>query len=237
MIEPAMKFVADLSEIKSISDFCFRFEAYLRDLGFSSYVISGIPGPFEELDDVIVLHNLPPAWVERYNNSNYIEYDPVVRFCFNAREPFLWSAAIAKFSDDPRALQVMKEARQYGLHSGFCVPIHGINGYEAGVSISGCNFRITNKLMRTMHMVSLYAFNHVKLLKRDSILRLEDLTNREKEVLTWSALGYTVRQIAKILNISETTVTSHVQNSTRKLSARNKVEAIATALRAGFISV
>lgn len=232
----AIKFVERLSEVKSLEDFRTQFADYLTNFGIEYYVISGIPGPYDDLDEFIVVHNLPSAWVTKYDHNNYVEHDPVARYCLETREPFSWSTATAKYSNDPMALRVMTEAREHGLRDGVCVPVHGINGYEAGVSLSGRSVEVTNELMRTMHMVSLYAFNYVKLLKRDSIIRLEPLTEREREILRWSSLGLTAGEIARTLNISETTVTSHIHNAMRKMSVKNKAEAIATSLRAGFIS-
>jgi DNA-binding CsgD family transcriptional regulator len=61
------------------------------------------------------------------------------------------------------------------------------------------------------------------------------LTNREKEVLVWTKEGKTNREISRVINVSERTVVFHMQNAMRKLGARNRVQAMATALSLGLI--
>jgi DNA-binding CsgD family transcriptional regulator len=62
--------------------------------------------------------------------------------------------------------------------------------------------------------------------------RIERLTVREAQVLSWAARGRRNREIADILVISPETVRKHLQNAYAKLGVRNRVEAIA-ALRGG----
>jgi DNA-binding CsgD family transcriptional regulator len=62
-----------------------------------------------------------------------------------------------------------------------------------------------------------------------------ELTDREREVLQYIADGLGTKQVAAQLHISEYTVTEHVTSSLRKLGAQNRTEAVAIALRAGWI--
>jgi DNA-binding CsgD family transcriptional regulator len=52
------------------------------------------------------------------------------------------------------------------------------------------------------------------------------LTQREKEIMDLVILGYTIKEISNILNISETTVISHKQNIKEKLHARNSCHCV-----------
>lgn len=63
------------------------------------------------------------------------------------------------------------------------------------------------------------------------------LTVREREVLTQIAKGSTNRQIADILFISEKTASVHVSNILRKLTAANRGEAAAKAIREGLVDL
>jgi LuxR family transcriptional regulator, quorum-sensing system regulator BjaR1 len=63
------------------------------------------------------------------------------------------------------------------------------------------------------------------------------LTPREREVLTWVAQGKSAREIGEILNIAKRTVDEHVQTTTRKLAAANRVQAVAIALRERIIEL
>ncbi|MFJ1310892.1 helix-turn-helix domain-containing protein [Agrobacterium pusense] len=63
------------------------------------------------------------------------------------------------------------------------------------------------------------------------ITRETRLTNREKEVLLWTARGKTAWETAVILNISRTTVLSHLKNARIKLDTTNVAQTIAEAIR------
>ena len=64
---------------------------------------------------------------------------------------------------------------------------------------------------------------------------VEDLSERELEVLALLASGRTNSEIAGALFVSTGTVKSHVNNIYRKLGARNRAEAIARARALGVV--
>jgi LuxR family quorum sensing-dependent transcriptional regulator len=63
------------------------------------------------------------------------------------------------------------------------------------------------------------------------------LTDREREILQWVAAGKSDDEIADILSIVTTTVTSHVENAKRKLDAFRRTYAVVQAIRLGEISL
>jgi two-component system response regulator NreC len=84
-----------------------------------------------------------------------------------------------------------------------------------------------------------------KLLVKDFLQRAEsgvappneELTAREREVLTCIADGMTNREIAEMLVISAKTVDRHRENIMHKLNLHNRVELVKYAIEKGLISV
>ena len=70
---------------------------------------------------------------------------------------------------------------------------------------------------------------------RPSGIVLPRLTERERECLNWSAKGKAAWAISMILGVSENTVNAHLKNAIKKLGASTRTEAVAIAVRAGFI--
>jgi DNA-binding NarL/FixJ family response regulator len=73
--------------------------------------------------------------------------------------------------------------------------------------------------------------------QRDALALLDDLTDREREILTLLAQGMRNDDIASQLYISPQTVQTHVRNILGKLRVHSKLEAVAFAVRHGAIVV
>ena len=64
---------------------------------------------------------------------------------------------------------------------------------------------------------------------------VEPLTSREREVLSFVALGLSNAAIAQTLGISRRTVERHLENVYSKLGVSNRAEAVYFAVQVGFI--
>ncbi len=73
--------------------------------------------------------------------------------------------------------------------------------------------------------------------QRDALALLNDLTEREREILTLLAQGKRNDDIATQLYISPQTVQTHVRNILGKLRVHSKLEAVSFAVKHGVISV
>jgi DNA-binding NarL/FixJ family response regulator len=63
------------------------------------------------------------------------------------------------------------------------------------------------------------------------------LGNREIQIIMLAAKGLTNKEIAKLIKVSEHTISSHFRNIYRKLRVKSRAEAVAFALREGIINM
>lgn len=61
-------------------------------------------------------------------------------------------------------------------------------------------------------------------------------TRREHEIITWVARGYTQKQIASIVHVTQRTVQAHLTNAYKKIGAQCATHAVALLLRDGILS-
>ena len=67
-------------------------------------------------------------------------------------------------------------------------------------------------------------------------LPVADLTDRELEVLTLLAQGFSTDKIARSLSISPSTTRNHIRNILQKLQVHSRLEAVVQAYKQGLIS-
>jgi DNA-binding NarL/FixJ family response regulator len=69
---------------------------------------------------------------------------------------------------------------------------------------------------------------------RERATIVSSLTPRQREIIRLIAGGFTSRQMATQLGLSERTIESHITEAYRRLGVRTRVQAVAKAVQAGF---
>ncbi|EMH4162240.1 transcriptional regulator SdiA [Pluralibacter gergoviae] len=178
--------------------------------------------------------NYPQAWVNCYRNENFFAIDPVLKaenFCQRA---VVWSDAL--FEASPA---LWDGARDFGLRAGF-THRHVLPNRAVGyLSFSRSGERASHS-DEELHLRSLTLAE----LSLTSLLNLKDpqvvppeikFSNRELEIVKWTADGKTSAEIAMILSISENTVNFHQKNMQKKCNASNKTQVACYAAALGII--
>lgn len=209
--------------------------------GYDAFIITGLPrNAHENLTDCKLVSGWPAAWEQHYENGRFMHVDPVIAHIRGTADPFLWQEAV-EATGASRGMNVMHEARAFGLNEGLCVPFHQIDGSEAGVSFGGQQIRLSADERAALHLVAIYAMSAAKAVARrgsdgtDEEAPASPLTKREVECLKWASAGKTAWETSAILSISERTVELHLANAARKLRVVNRTQCVVEALRRGII--
>jgi LuxR family transcriptional regulator, quorum-sensing system regulator BjaR1 len=138
------------------------------------------------------------------------------------------------------ARTVFYEASQYDIVEGYCIPIAGPEGdggvFSVAVSDSGS---VGARLCKEEERLQLFAarFHNAAVRTVFGRHRLGPpmLSRRQREVLTWAALGLSSAGTASRIGISAAAVNYHLGLATKKLGAANKLHAVALAIRQALI--
>jgi LuxR family quorum sensing-dependent transcriptional regulator len=191
----------------------------------------------QSFDEKVVLKLWPKAWAEQYTLSNYYAYDPVAPRIRQRPESFTW-AEIRPNETNKVANTIMEiAATDYGLKHGLCIPLHGMNGYQAGVSLAGREVENTQEARAALELVTMFAFNRLTIVKSRVPTKPLILTPREREVMNWVAAGKTAWATSAILKISEDTVNKMVSTAMQKLNVHTRAQAVAECLLRGEIEL
>jgi LuxR family quorum sensing-dependent transcriptional regulator len=207
--------------------------------GFENFAISGIPMRGETIDPYILLRGWPEEWTRRYVGGNYVHDDPIIEKTKRSTMPFCWNEVPSGAMTERNAL-VMNEAREFGLTEGFSIPIYTTLGFQAIVTFGAQQFRPTSDEKAAIHLIGIYANGQVHKiltsLTSGNVKRPSKLSPREIECLKWASVGKSSWEIGMILDLSQTTIEQYIKSAAHKLSATNRVQTVAEAIRGGIIN-
>jgi LuxR family transcriptional regulator len=219
----------------SAGDLFQRVTAMARELGFD-YCAYGIRMPLPiSSPRTEMFNNYPAAWQACYQARNYLAVDPTVAQGGRSTLPFIWSDDLFATARD-----LWEDARSHGLEYGWvqsCRDVRGISGMltlaRAKEDLSASELRAKTPEMSWLAQVA--HFGMARCLVAELLPEAEvTLSNREIEVLRWTAEGKTSSEVADILRIAERTVNFHINNAVVKLKANNKT---AAAIRAAVLGL
>lgn len=118
--------------------------------------------------------------------------------------------------------EVVKKALRLGAKDFFVKPVKDTTGFS-------------NRITAVIEEASWDVRRRLKEVKNHSNSSLDQLTNREKEVLQLTVDGYTSRESSQMLCISRRTVEGHRASILRKLGLRTSYDLYRFALEAGIV--
>lgn len=182
------------------------------------------------------ISNYPSHWVEHYKQRGYNKIDPIHRQGARTRSLIVWSDNL--FS---RASSFWEEAKQAGLSVGVSQSNWSAGGVYSILSLARSGIPLDRQAATELEPFVLLLSDMVMLRAQGLLTRSQQriqrasLTDREIEILRWSADGKKAFELAGMLGISESTVNFHLHNARRKLGFSTKFEAAAYAAKQGLL--
>jgi len=119
--------------------------------------------------------------------------------------------------------------------AGIAFPVHAERGQCGLVAFLGTGIALTDDAVYDIHARCFSLFSAVARMRPGEAGRVGAITRRELECLKLTANGYTSEEIARLLKLSVHTANQYLTQSTQKLNAVNRTQAVAKALRLGLI--
>jgi DNA-binding CsgD family transcriptional regulator len=202
------------------------------DLKHAVYYLPGLPGQ----DGVrpLTVTTYPKDWVARYFEVDYLSVDPCLPAGYANLLPVDWSTYNRR---PPRVKQLFGESIEFGIgRQGLTIPIRGTKGEFALFNIT-CDLNDRDwKDAKPAYIRDFQILSHTIHAKASVIAGAAPpdyharITPRERECLTWCAVGKTSEDIATILGISEGVVRIHLQSAQHKLNCLNRTHTVVKAM-------
>lgn len=179
--------------------------------------------------------NYPNEWIELYQHDELYKQDAAATVSHSSTMPVLWTDELYR-----EAPQFRAAASRCGLRHGWTQSLHDLQHNESQISVARPTGGIDTAelygkagsvqwLCHTLHAV--LGEHHLNALCPQQ----PKMSERELEVLKWSAAGKTAADVACILSLSQSTVNFHIRSVITKTNAANKAGAIAIAALRGWI--
>lgn len=226
------------SSATNVDDLWLKYKHVLSRFGVSTamYCVSHSPTALKE-DGVI-----DSAWYKGDHPDEYLNYfdekfnfndDPTAMHCLEKTAPYIWHDPEKVSSQTEAQKEFMIDSVEFGMGVGVTLPIrfneYGVGGI--GLSTEGVTEKEFDKIWlahgQEIVLMSRWFDEFARGEKIDGVYSLSD---REREVLTWLAIGRKTEEIAKILGTAVSTVEKQIRSARKKLNARNNEQAIAKAL-------
>ncbi|WP_437615085.1 transcriptional regulator SdiA [Erwinia sp. V71] len=207
----------------------------IERLGFDYFaLLIQHPVPFTR-PETHLFTTFPARWLRHYRREKFIEIDPVVRMRHCPGRIVQWCDEL--FAGCER---LWRDAKDFGLRAGFSCSIMATNRAIGILSVSS---RISLKTiglcplfeMKLQHLTELYLQTLLRLEDRSMLVLDMLFSERELEIVKWTAEGKTAAEISLILGISEHTVNFHQKNMQKKFNVANKTQLACYAAATGLL--
>lgn len=239
--DETLQFASDMQSAHAIDTVRNKFLALTSLYGLDRVLVGTLPesgqSP-EEQKSHVLMHSWPDEWLDHYADEDYLECDPLVEIIRNGPRPVPWKGSGAMPGLSTRAQLMFDEASEFKIKEGLVLPIITLEGIIVFASLSGETLDINPLEIGTLHLAATHAVTRA--LQLSEIAKAQrsrpELTARERECIRWAALGKSEWEISQILGISEHTSEKHLLSAKSKLGAVNRVQAVAEAIRLGYIT-
>jgi DNA-binding CsgD family transcriptional regulator len=217
------------------ADLAAEFRNALAAFGFRYFCCSSHVDLLRPPRGAVVLHNYPLEWVRAFSELDFYYIDPVFNHANRSLTPFFWDAAEFRAELTAPQLEIMEEARRFGLEHGYTVPLHAprsLGAFRASCSVVPDSNKVAAEGYLAVQLMACYLYSA---LSREAEAKpgscpARGLTRRERQCLELAAQGKSDWVAGRILDISERTVHNHIEHAKRRLGVATRVQAIVHAL-------
>lgn len=184
------------------------------------------------------LHNYPEPWVAWFDQERLGLTDPVHRASHRSLTGFRWSDVARLVPLSNRDRQVLQEASSHGLIAGYTVPAHVPGELLGSFSFANpANDEGSPDQDAAANLVGQFAFEASRRMTAPRPLNASlTLTSRQLDCVMLVGRGKTDAEIARILDISQNTVTEHLKHARERYNAAARSVLPVRALYDGALS-
>lgn len=235
------EFIEGSNKTTSIEELFGLYQKAMSEVGFDRLIFSLMTDHThirKRAGHGIVL-NYPAEWMTHYTANDYAVFDPVRCQMHAADNVFIWDDLLERAPLTKKQAGCLREGEDAGLRDGIGIPLRGPHGAIAGIGAASSTGHVDldKNILSYVNLISHQFYTAFLSLEKTGQSEEIYLTEKEREILQWSAKGKTRWEVGEIMGISENTVIYHLKNIFQKLECNNITMAVLKALYSGIIQL
>ncbi|MDO7843586.1 LuxR family transcriptional regulator [Sphingomonas immobilis] len=217
-----------IEAVGSVDELMLVMTEFCRTFGFDHFALTQhidiVRGP----GSAFSLHNYPESWAEFYETNALGVSDPVHRASNVRNDGFRWSRMTEFIPLTAGDHQMLELGREQGIGEGYTVP-----GNVPGEVLGSCSFAnraghpLEPEMVMAAQLAGSCAFERARRLWRVRQVdwreeKMPVLTDRQRDCVLWAARGKGNWEIAKILDVSQETVRSHIRQACERYGVHKR---------------
>jgi LuxR family quorum sensing-dependent transcriptional regulator len=212
-------------------------DSSLMVLGAKRFGINARRDTLKVGESVFLHKSAPQGWWDEYYVLSQRAYAPLITMARHCLAPFTWTECLRMFAPIGIDRWAYELGLKYGIRDGLTCPVGG-----RWVVVYWSRRVLSDSLSPQLRALLFMAANF-------TAIRLEQvvgpdagrigkqviLTPRELSVLRLASNGHRTKSIARLLALGEETVRSHIKKAQTKLGVKDRIHAVAEALRLQLI--
>jgi LuxR family quorum-sensing system transcriptional regulator CciR len=233
-------FVRDVSKVETEAALSDLLGEISRDMGFAYFALTHHVDIRHAPLPAIRLANYPSDWVDWFDDNRLGPSDPVHRASQLTSVGFSWSQLSSLIRLTARDCEVLELAGLRGIGDGFTIPAHVPGEANGSVSFATAAGRpLCEQHLPEAQLVGAFAFEAARRIwqmRHPCLAPRPHLTDRQRDCVIWAARGKSDWEIARILGLSEDTVTEYLKRARERYGVSKRTMLAVHALFDGAIS-
>jgi LuxR family quorum sensing-dependent transcriptional regulator len=240
----ALDFLAAAEQSDDIDALQERMRRAFLEFGvthFSMIALASVAGSTSRFP-IGLIRGCSQEWSQRYRSQYYYNFDPVVHKAMKQTAPFAW-AEVERRPLAKEAIKMFEECREHLKNdNAYVIPTHDAHGFAGLITLFHKERGFRPQTERALKLMAIYAIERAKELHG---LKVDGegwaaecpLTARQRELLSFAALGKSDWDVGQIVGLSEKTVNHHFERAKQSIGVRTRTQAVAIAVHRGWVVI
>ncbi len=228
---PYFDLINGASNIAELTDV---FDQAVKGLGFDLFTLFEMHSITLHWRKQLVFGTIPDFFWDEFWKETRIFEAPLMRQAKISTKPFKFRDVFKSTDLSWREKKAIQNPINAGFTDGLIVPLKGRRNRMALVGITGNTEHLSERDIWSLWCLSSTLYQRACSLppySEETLLQAKPsvLTRRQRECLTWVAMGKTDEEVAKELGLSKRTIGFHIENAKERLGVRTRLQAVVTA--------